>query len=204
MKGFIKIALGYLIVSLLFSCIVLDSRATRTGSDVEEIARQDLLNSVASSDLPAEQRAKLLVKEMNLEEKISLLSGYKDFYVAPIERLGLRPLRMADATMGLRGIGRATAFPAAICMASTWDREAVYSVGDSISQECRAKGIDILLAPGINIYRVPTCSRNFEYFGEDPYLTSQMVVPYIKGIQDNGVIATVKLQVLRLQYKKQM
>lgn len=174
------------------SCIVLDSRATRTATDEEEMARIELLESIASKELPAEERANILVSKMTLEEKISMLAGYKDFYIAPLERLGLRPLRSADATMGLRGIGRATAFPAAIAMAATWNEESVYAVGKTIAEECRAKGIDILLAPGINVYRVPTCSRNFEYFGEDPYLISELVVPYIKGLQDTGVMATVK------------
>lgn len=182
----------FLFLILFSSCIVLDSRSIRLATDEDEINRIILLEEIASKDLSVEERISILVGEMTLEEKISLLSGYKDFYIEPLERLGLRPLRSADATMGLRGIGRSTAMPAAIAMAATWDEKLVYDIGRVIAEECRAKGIDILLAPGVNIYRVPTNSRNFEYFGEDPYLAGVLATDYIKGIQDNGVLATVK------------
>jgi beta-glucosidase len=102
-------------------------------------------------------------------------------------------MRMADASMGLRDGGvPATAFPAFIGLAATWDASLAREYGAAVGSEFRAAGFDVLLGPGINLYRVPQCGRNFEYLGEDPFLTSSMVVPYIEGAQEQGVSATVK------------
>lgn len=161
------------------------------GSSREE-TRIDLLHSIAPPELSAKQRAELLLDAMTLREKIEFISGYEFFSVRPLPKLGLRSVLMSDATMGVRGHGRSTAFPAALAMAATWNTKLLHGVGRAIGEECRAKGIDVLLGPGINMYRIPNGGRNFEYFGEDPFLTSRAAVSYIEGVQDTGVVATVK------------
>lgn len=145
--------------------------------------------------LPVEERVNDLVKRMTLEEKIDLLAGYEDFYLHPCERLGIPAFKLADGPLGVASwglFGQATAFPSALMIAASWNRDLSGKTGAMYAQEWRARGIHFLLAPGVNIYRASKGARNFEYFGEDPYLTSSMVVPFIKGVQDGGVIATVK------------
>lgn len=137
--------------------------------------------------------AKRLLREMTLEEKIALLSGRDEFCIPGIERLGLKPVWTSDATIGLRGWKTVvTDFPAAIALASTFDHELLYQVGRVMGHECRALGVGVLLGPGVNIARVPVCGRNFEYFGEDPYLAGEMAASYIRGVRTYPVITTVK------------
>lgn len=147
------------------------------------------------TDLPVEERVEDLIQRMTLEEKIDLLSGYRDFYLHPCERLGIPAFKLADGPLGIASwgeFGKATAFPASIALAASWNRELAGRVGDCYGQEWRARGIHFLLAPGVNTYRASKGARNFEYMGEDPYLSSEMAVPFIKGVQARGVIATVK------------
>lgn len=144
------------------------------------------------SRLSEQERVREILLHMTLDEKIDFIGGYKDLGIRAVPRLGLPSIWCSDATSGIRSFGTATAFPANIALAATWNRELIRKVGDTIGEEARSKGISILLAPGINIARVPTCGRNFEYMGEDPYLTGEMVVPYIQGVQKRGVITTVK------------
>lgn len=147
------------------------------------------------ADLPVEERVEDLVRRMTLEEKIDLLAGYQDFYLHPCERLGIPAFKLADGPLGLASwglFGKATAFPSALSLAASWNRDLAARVGDCYGQEWRARGIHFLLAPGVNTYRASKGARNFEYMGEDPYLSSEMVVPFIKGVQERGVIATVK------------
>lgn len=148
-----------------------------------------------NKDLPVEERVDDLVNRMTLEEKIDLLSGYKDFFLHPCERLGIPAFQMADGPLGVASwglFGRATAFPAALSLASSWNKDLAARTGAMYAEEWRARGLHFLLAPGVNVYRASKGARNFEYFGEDPYLSSMMVVPFIKGVQDGGVIATIK------------
>ena len=147
------------------------------------------------ADLPVEERVEDLVRRMTLEEKIDLLAGYQDFYLHPCERLGIPAFKLADGPLGVASwglFGKATAFPSALSLAASWNRDLAARVGDCYGQEWRARGIHFLLAPGVNTYRASKGARNFEYMGEDPYLASKMVVPYIKGVQSNGVAACVK------------
>lgn len=148
-----------------------------------------------NKSLTVEERVNDLINRMTLEEKIDLLAGYNDFYLHPCERLGIPAFKMADGPLGLSSWGlwgRATAFPSAISVAASWNRELAHSLGEMYAQEWRARGIHFLLAPGVNIYRASKGARNFEYYGEDPYLTSNMIVPFIKAVQKGGVIATIK------------
>ncbi|MCF7940078.1 MAG: glycoside hydrolase family 3 C-terminal domain-containing protein [Spirochaetia bacterium] len=138
------------------------------------------------------ERAAHLVTQMTLEEKISYISGYDDLAVRGIDRLKIPTVYASDATSGVRCFDAATAYPAPVAMAASWDRELIREVGDAIGEEARAQGVSILLGPGVNIARVPTCGRNFEYLGEDPYLAGEMASSYIQGVQGRGVITTVK------------
>ncbi|MGB8355363.1 MAG: glycoside hydrolase family 3 C-terminal domain-containing protein [Chthoniobacteraceae bacterium] len=140
-----------------------------------------------------DEKINQLVKEMTLDEKIDLISGVDFMFTKGVPRLGVKRVRMADASMGLRD-GRipATAFPAMIALAATWDRERAHEYGAAAGEEFRAAGVDVLLGPGVNIYRLPECGRNFEYLGEDPFLAGAMASHYIQGAQSQGVAATVK------------
>lgn len=140
----------------------------------------------------AEQRAKALVEKMTLEEKIDYISGVRSFYIRAIPRLGIPEIRMADGPQGIRNNTQSTMYPSGILSASTWNRELVRELGNGLGRDAKARGVSILLGPGVNIYRSPLCGRNFEYFGEDPYLSSETAKQYILGVQDKGVIATVK------------
>lgn len=147
------------------------------------------------SNLPVETRINDLIGRLTLEEKIDLLAGYEDFYLHPCERLGIPAFKMADGPLGVASWGlwgRATAFPSALSLAASWNKDLARQAGSMYAQEWRARGIHFMLAPGANIYRASKGARNFEYFGEDPYLTSEMLVPFIQAVQDGGVIATVK------------
>ncbi len=144
------------------------------------------------SKAPVEKRVEDLLSRMTLEEKIDYLGGYKVFYIRPIPRLGIPAIKMSDGPTGCRCYGKAAALPGGICLAATWDLNAAALLGKTLGREARARGVHILLAPGVNIYRGPLCGRDFEYFGEDPYLAARMVVPLVKGIQSQGVMATVK------------
>jgi len=143
-----------------------------------------------ADDPQVEKKINGLIKKMSLDDKVTLIAG-SDMDTYPIEKLGIQRLKMCDGPVGVRR-GQATAFPSSICMAATWDPEMVYRVSSAIADEAKARGRNMSLAPCINILRVPMGGRNFESFGEDPYLASRMAVAYVKGLQDNNVIATVK------------
>jgi len=144
----------------------------------------------ASSD--AEARVDAILEQMTIEEKIDLLGGVDFFYLRGVPRLGVPRLRMADGPMGVRNDGPATAFGGGIALAATWNPALVERVGVEFGRDARAKGAHFLLAPGVNIYRSPLCARNFEYFGEDPFLSGRMAAAFIQGVQSQGVSATVK------------
>ena len=144
------------------------------------------------SSAEVERRVEALLGQLTVEEKITLLGGINDFYTRPIPRLAIPSLRMSDGPTGVHDYGPTTAYPAPILLAASWDTELTRRVGVSMGQDARARGVDFILAPGMNIYRSPLNGRNFEYFGEDPYLASRLAVGIIEGIQSQGVIATAK------------
>jgi beta-glucosidase len=141
-----------------------------------------------------EVRVQALVSAMTLTEKILLLGGQPGVgSTHGVPRLGVPELRLADGPLGVHWwCDASTAYPATIAAAATWDPALWYRLGSALGRDCRARGVHILLAPGVNIYRSPLCARNFEYAGEDPYLSSRFAVGYIQGVQDMGVSATVK------------
>jgi beta-glucosidase len=142
-----------------------------------------------------EAKVDALIERMSLEEKIQLLHG--DFrrgfigYVPAIPRLGIPELALTDGPAGVRH-GPGTAFPAPVALAATWDRSLAHEYGAALGAETKAKGQNILLGPMVNIVRVPEGGRNFETFGEDPYLAAEIASAEIRGIQSQGVMAEVK------------
>lgn len=161
---------------------------------------------------PIEVRVKDALSRMTLEEKVALCHAQSKFSSAGVPRLGIPEVWMSDGPHGVReeilwdSWGNAnwandscTAFPALTCLAATWNPELSARYGKAIGEEARYREKDILLGPGVNIYRTPLCGRNFEYMGEDPYLASTMVVPYVQELQKNGVAACVKHYALNNQ-----
>ncbi|MGC8654841.1 MAG: glycoside hydrolase family 3 N-terminal domain-containing protein, partial [Candidatus Kryptoniota bacterium] len=157
---------------------------------VNKLDAQKVNISHNSTTLSIENRVKELLSQMTLEEKIELLGG-TGFETRAIKRLGIPELKMTDGALGVRW-GQSTAFPCGTAMAASWDTTLIRRIGKAIAQEAKAKGRDVLLGPNVNIARIPLNGRTFEAFGEDPYLTSELAVSYIKGVQSENVIATVK------------
>jgi len=144
------------------------------------------------SKTDVEKRVDSILNQMTLEEKIGIVGGINDFYTRAIPRLGIPSLRMSDGPMGVHDYGLTTAYPAGIALAASWDVDLVQRFGTSMGKDARARGVNFILGPGMNIYRAPMNGRNFEYFGEDPFLASRMAVSVIEGIQGQRVIATAK------------
>ena len=134
-----------------------------------------------------------LLNELSVEEKLTLIAGIDNFCIPPLPAHHLPPVWLSDATSGVRGVdAQVTIFPSPIAMAATFDKKLIFRVGQAIAKDCRAVGISIILAPGVNIARVPINGRNFEYLGEDPYLAGDIASMYVKGVQSKGVGVTVK------------
>ena len=160
---------------------------------------------------PMEDRIEDALSRMTLEEKVALCHAQSKFSSPGVPRLGLPENWMTDGPHGVRAEviwdewdqagwtnDSCMAFPALTCLAATWNPEMALLYGKSIGEEARYRNKNVLLGPGVNIYRTPLNGRNFEYMGEDPYLASEMVVPYIEGVQSNGVAACVKHYVIRI------
>ena len=144
-------------------------------------------------DSPAiEQQARTLVSKLTLEQKIHLLGGVDGMFTHAMPSIDLPRLKMSDGPMGVRSWGPTTAYAGGAALAATWDPTVARKVGEGLGRDARARGVDFLLAPGVNISRTPVNGRNFEYLSEDPYLNAQMAVSYIEGVQSQGVSATVK------------
>jgi beta-glucosidase len=153
---------------------------------------------------PLEARVNDLFHRLTQKEKLSMLSG-TGFTSQPLPRLGLAPMQFADAGQGVRGGGGtpdgidpvggpATAFPAGVSMASSWDKDLIRKIGEAIGDEARNKGagVQIELGPAVNIHRSPLCGRNSEYMSEDPYLNARLAVQYIEGMQSTGTGSCIK------------
>ncbi len=160
------------------------------GSCVLLFAVTPLRAQVSAADI--ERRVESILSKMSLEEKIDYLGGVDGFYIRSIPRLGVPRLKMADGPIGVRNYGPATAMAGGIALAATFDAALAERVGIEIGRDARAKGVHFLLGPGVNLYRAPMNGRNFEYMGEDPFLASSIAVDYIKGVQSQGVSATIK------------
>jgi len=169
-------------------------------------------SAVAQETKDVEARINEIISQLTLEEKVALCHAQSKFSTPGVERLGIPEIWMSDGPHGVRGEinwdnwGYAgwtndsiTAFPALTCLAATFNPNLSHKYGVAVGEEARYRKKDILLGPGVNIYRTPLNGRNFEYMGEDPYLASIMVVPYIKGVQQNGVATCVKHYALNNQ-----
>ena len=154
---------------------------------------------------PVEERVEDALARMTLEEKVALCHAQSKFSSAGVPRLGIPEMWMSDGPHGIRAeklwdewddagwtSDSCTAFPALTCLAATWNPTLADTYGQAVGEEARYRNKAVLLGPGVNIYRTPLNGRNFEYMGEDPFLASAMVVPYIQGVQRNGVAACVK------------
>ncbi len=139
-----------------------------------------------------DSRVEDLLGRMTLEEKIDYIGGYRGFYIRGIERLGVPEIKLTDGPVGTHKDGRSTAYPAGVLSASTWNRSLVYELGKQLGRDSRARAVHVLLGPGVNILRAPMCGRNFEYFTEDPYLNAETACAYVSGLQEQGVVATLK------------
>lgn len=161
---------------------------------------------------PVEERVEDALARMTIEEKIAIIHAQSKFSSPGVRRLGIHELWCTDGPHGIRPDvfwdkwdqagctnDSCVAYPALTALAATWNREASALYGKSIGEEARYREKDVLLGPGVNIYRSPLNGRNFEYMGEDPYLAAQMVVPYVQEVQKNGVAACVKHYALNNQ-----
>lgn len=138
--------------------------------------------------------AKNLTAQLTLEEKAQMITGSGGMTSRGIERLGIPEKTMADGPCGIRGEKEKnhTTFPSISALAASWDKEIAKKMGEALGEECKAHGIDMLLAPGVNIKRHILCGRNFEYFSEDPVLAGEMAAAYVNGLQESGTAASVK------------
>ena len=144
-------------------------------------------------DSPAmESAARAMIAKLTLDQKIELLGGVDGMFTQAIPSINLPRLKMSDGPLGVRSWGPTTAYAGGAALAATWDPGLARKVGEGLGRDARARGVDFLLGPGVNIARSPVSGRNFEYLSEDPYLNAQLVVPYIEGVQAQGVSATVK------------
>lgn len=147
----------------------------------------------------AYQVADSIVGKMSIDERIDMIGGHNSFFIKEVESANLPRLYLSDATQGVHirknlddQLEKSVAMPCPILLTSTWNRTLAKTFAQCIGEECRAGDIAVLLGPGMNIYRIAENGRNFEYFGEDPYLAARMIENYVVGIQNTGTIATLK------------
>lgn len=139
-----------------------------------------------------EKKNKITAKDISLDEKISLMSGKNIWHTSELERLNVRALTLRDGPHGVRDGQAAISYPNLCLLACSWDKELLKTIGGYIGDDAVEHGVDVLLAPGVNIKRTPTGGRNFEYFSEDPLLTGELAAAFVNGVQSRGVAACVK------------
>ena len=195
-------------VIILFICIL--NLKTNAQENSSQFTNSNVFTKSKNPIL--ETRIDSILTLLTLEEKVAMCHAQSQFSSPGVPRLGIPELWMSDGPHGIRGEinwsnwdysgwtnDYITAFPALTCLAATFNPSLSKQYGISLGEEARYRKKDVLLGPGVNIYRTPLNGRNFEYMGEDPYLASVMVVPYIKGVQQNGVAACVKHYALNNQ-----
>jgi len=151
--------------------------------------------SSAATDIPGEDSG--LVARLSLEEKVRLLTGADGWVLHGASAVGLRPMVLSDGPAGVRGTrfdaaDPSSSLPCPVAMAATWDEQLIQTMALALGHEARAKGVDVLLGPTVNIVRTPLSGRGFECFSEDPLLTSRIAVAFVRGVQQAGVGATAK------------
>ena len=139
---------------------------------------------------------KQLIKDLTLEEKVELLSGFDAWHTNKIDRLGIPSIKMSDGPNGVRGDGNSgkssACFPCAISIGSSWNLNLINTLGEELASEAKLKDVDVLLGPTINIHRHPLGGRHFECFSEDPFLTGKIAIEYVKGVQSKNIAACLK------------
>lgn len=188
-----KLAISVVSLFFLFAC--------NQGSEQLKVVKHN--NFVPySPPVPYEEAVKKageIVNNMTIDEKIEMIGGHNSFFIHEVESANLPRLYLSDATQGVHlrknldaQLEKSVAMPCPILLTSTWNRELARKYASCVGEECRAGGIAVLLGPGMNLYRIAQNGRNFEYFGEDPYLAARMVENYVVGMQHTGTIATLK------------
>jgi len=186
------------LISLMTAVSVFSSvRVFSQGHSQPEGTLKDLTSNDTKIDL--------IIKDMSLVEKIAMLHGNGMFSSAGIKRLGIPDIKYTDGPFGIREeleknswnsmkltTDSATFFPTGSALAATWNPDLAYLLGTALGEEAKTRGKDVLLGPAINITRIPTGGRTYEYMGEDPLLSARLAVGYIKGVQDRGVAACIK------------
>jgi beta-glucosidase len=154
------------------------------------------LSAVAQAPVPdspaIEAQAQAMLAKLTLEQKIELIGGVDSMFTHAMPSIGLPRFKMSDASVGVRTWGPTTAYAGGVSLAASWDRKLAREIGESLGKDARARSVNFLLGPGVDIARSPVGGRNFEYLSEDPYLNGALVAPFIQGVQSQGVIATVK------------
>jgi beta-glucosidase len=147
----------------------------------------------------ADARAEQILQQMSTEDKILLIGGHNTFFIKGFEKFNIPQLYLSDATQGVHIrkelsslMEKSTAFPCPIALTATWNPDLAKEYAKCIGEECRASDVAVLLGPGMNIYRISQNGRNFEYFGEDPFLAARMIENYVVGVQSTGTMATLK------------
>lgn len=195
-------------IAILFGASLLAASCGQTAPKFDGPAYLD-------ESLPIDVRVEDALSRMTMEEKVKILHAQSKFSSAGVPRLGIPEIWTTDGPHGIRPEvmwdewdqarwtnDSCVAFPALTCLAATWNEEMSALYGKVIGEEARYRDKDVLLGPGVNIYRTPLNGRNFEYMGEDPFLSSKMVVPYIQEVQKNGVAVCVKHYALNNQEAK--
>jgi beta-glucosidase len=194
--------------SMILSLIMFTLYITSCGNHQEpntELNSNEKNKITMISKKEALDRAQDILQQMTLMEKLDMIKGHQSFFIKGFEKYGIPNIYLSDASQGVNirdsfngsdlsdyALPQSVAFPNTLELAASWNPDLAYQYAHSIGEECRAAGIGVLLGPGMNIYRNSQCGRNFEYMGEDPFLAGQMIEQYVKGVQDNGVIATLK------------
>ena len=156
------------------------------------LSAQSALSGPVPDSPQIEAQAHTILSKLTLDQKITLLGGVDGMFTQAIPSANLPRFKMSDGPLGVRTWGPTTAYAGGAALAATWDPEVARRVGEGLGRDARARGVDFLLGPGVNIARSPVSGRNFEYLSEDPFLNAHLAVPYIEGVQSQGVSATVK------------
>jgi beta-glucosidase len=186
-QSFVPIAGAFLAAAV--GCVGL---ATLASPLVAQAPSSAVLSGPVPDSPEIEAEARALLAKLTLEQKIELIGGVDGMFTNAVPSVGLPRFKMSDGPLGVRTWGPTTAYPGGAALAATWDPEVARKTGEGLGRDARARGVNFLLALGVNISRSPVNGRNFEYLSEDPYLNAHLAVPYIEGVQAQGVSATVK------------
>jgi beta-glucosidase len=186
------------LMPIILICILLSACTEKVKNEFKAETMFTPFKPPIAYDNAKEQAVKIL-DQMTIDEKISMIGGHNSFFTKGFEKFNVPAMYLSDATQGVNirrqlddQLEKSVAFPSPIALASTWNKELAGNYAKSIGEECRAGEIAVLLGPGMNIYRISQNGRNFEYFGEDPYLAARMIENYVVGIQSTGTMATLK------------